>query len=121
MRSSLGPASEAFDTAKAIFSEAFTKDEQKKSFIRQKTSIDDVIIIVNQAKDEYDRRRHKAKAWQWLSAFSSRFMYYGAVLDTLAQHHPEYVSLAWGAIKFIFMVILATCRVRTLLTDFRVY
>ena len=77
--------------------------------------------IVNEAKDEYDRKRHTAKAWRWLSAFSSRFMYYGAVLDTLAQHHPEYVSLAWGAIKFIFMVNLATGRIRKLLTGLRVY
>jgi hypothetical protein len=26
------------------------------------------------------------------------------VLDTLAQHHPEYVALAWGALKFVFAV-----------------
>lgn len=31
-------------------------------------------------------------------------LYYGAALDILAQHHPEYVSLAWGTIKFIFIV-----------------
>jgi hypothetical protein len=31
-------------------------------------------------------------------------MYYGQVLDMLAQHHPEYVSLAWGTLKFILMV-----------------
>src|SRR5437667_54664 len=29
---------------------------------------------------------------------------YVQVLDVLAQHHLEYVSLAWGALKFIFMV-----------------
>jgi len=31
-------------------------------------------------------------------------MYYGVIMDTLSQHHPEYVSLAWGAIKFLFIV-----------------
>jgi len=25
-------------------------------------------------------------------------------MDVLVQHHPEYVSLAWGAMKFIFGV-----------------
>jgi hypothetical protein len=27
-----------------------------------------------------------------------------AVFDTLAQHNPEWVSLAWGAFKFFFIV-----------------
>jgi hypothetical protein len=31
-------------------------------------------------------------------------MYYSVIMDTLSQHHPEYVSLAWGAIKFLFIV-----------------
>jgi hypothetical protein len=31
-------------------------------------------------------------------------MYYGKVFDTLAQHHPEYVALAWGAVKLVLMV-----------------
>ncbi|EQB44440.1 hypothetical protein CGLO_16817 [Colletotrichum gloeosporioides Cg-14] len=29
-----------------------------------------------------------------------------AVFDTFSQHHPEYVSLAWGAFKFLFIAIL---------------
>ena len=117
----MDPARDAFTKAKTIFSQNLTKDEQKKSFIRQKTSIEDILKVVNQAKDQYDQKSHTAKAWRWLSAFSSRFMYYGAVLDTLSQHHPEYVSLAWGAIKFIFVVILGTGRARILLTCRRVF
>lgn len=31
-------------------------------------------------------------------------MVYSDVLDVLAQHHPEYVSLVWGAFKFVFVV-----------------
>lgn len=41
---------------------------------------------------------------KWLNIFASRVNYYGGVLDTLAQHHPEYVALAWGAIKFLIAV-----------------
>ncbi|EDU51595.1 hypothetical protein PtrSN002B_010849 [Pyrenophora tritici-repentis] len=33
-------------------------------------------------------------------------MYYGKVLDTLAQHHPEYTALAWGAIKILLMGVI---------------
>jgi hypothetical protein len=39
-----------------------------------------------------------------LSKFSSRICYYGQIFDVLVQHHPEYVSLAWGAMKFLFVV-----------------
>ena len=31
-------------------------------------------------------------------------MYYGKVLDMLAQHHPEYVALAWGTVKLVLTV-----------------
>jgi len=31
-------------------------------------------------------------------------MYYGKIMDTLAQHHPEYVALVWGAMKFVLIV-----------------
>lgn len=37
---------------------------------------------------------------------SSWIMFYGQVLDMLSQHHPEYVSLAWGATKFVLMVCI---------------
>ena len=33
-------------------------------------------------------------------------MYYGNIFDVFAQHHPEYVALAWGAMKFLFVVSL---------------
>jgi hypothetical protein len=33
-------------------------------------------------------------------------MYYANIFDVLAQHHPEYVALAWGAMKFLFVAIL---------------
>lgn len=35
---------------------------------------------------------------------SQRLLYYGNIMDVLVQHHPEYVSLVWGAMKFIFGV-----------------
>lgn len=44
------------------------------------------------------------KATIWLSKFSSRARFYSNIIDVLVQHHPEYVSLAWGAMKFLFVV-----------------
>ena len=46
----------------------------------------------------------EGKAHQWINAFASRVTYYGDILDMLVQHHPEYVALAWGAFKFVFVV-----------------
>jgi len=31
-------------------------------------------------------------------------MFYAQVMDIMAQHHPEYVSLAWGLLKLVFIV-----------------
>ncbi|KAF4451241.1 hypothetical protein FALBO_16362 [Fusarium albosuccineum] len=33
-------------------------------------------------------------------------MFYGQILDVLVQHHPEYVSLVWGAFKFLLLGVL---------------
>lgn len=68
-------------------------------------SIEDVRATVEQAKQTYDDASKKhTGARKWLEKFSGRLMYYGAVLDALSQHHPEYVALAWGTVKFVLMV-----------------
>jgi hypothetical protein len=83
----------------------FTKDDQKRNLVNDHNSIDDIRSVVSQAKDVYSSKsREKGKAWRWLAAFSNRLLYYSPVMDTIAQHHPEYVSLAWGAVKFLFVV-----------------
>lgn len=45
-----------------------------------------------------------SKARKWLGMLASRITYYGNVMDVLAQHHPEYVSLVWGTFKLLFIV-----------------
>ena len=41
---------------------------------------------------------------------SEKLLYYSNVFDVLAQHHPEYVALAWGTLKFLFIVCAVTLR-----------
>ena len=57
---------------------------------------------------EDTRRKYESEEWnglpKWLEKLSTRIWYYGQVLDTLAQHHPEYVALAWGSLKFVLIV-----------------
>jgi hypothetical protein len=70
-------------------------------------SIKDVFTMVEAAKKEYEdkniERKHTGMR-QSLERLSLRIMYYGKVMDTLAQHHPEYVALVWGTMKFVMMV-----------------
>jgi hypothetical protein len=73
-------------------------------WLAEKPTMQDVVAAVESAKSEYEARSRKSKAREYLAAFSSRVMYYGSIMDTLSQHHPEYVSLAWGAMKFLFVV-----------------
>jgi len=61
-------------------------------------------VTVNNAKAVYDQQSQSSKAKKWLTLLSERITHYGAIMDTLSQHHPEYVSLAWGAMKFFFIV-----------------
>jgi hypothetical protein len=65
--------------------------------------MEDVQKAVNDAQARYNAKS-QSKARKWLTKLSSRVIIYGAVLDALVQYDPQYSSLAWGAIKFIFMV-----------------
>jgi hypothetical protein len=69
--------------------------------------VKDIFSVVETAKKQYEdrSREHKHTGMrQSLERLSSRIMYYGKVMDTLAQHHPEYVALVWGAMKFVLTV-----------------
>jgi hypothetical protein len=103
-RSALSTASLAYNSAVDFFSSELTHDECKRIWLRDKVSMHDVKAAADDAQKAYESRSRKSKAQQYLAAFSSRLMYYGVIMDTLSQHHPEYVSLAWGAVKFLFVV-----------------
>lgn len=68
------------------------------------TRLQDVIDDVTKAKAHYDRKKGDSKLYKRIISFSKRVAYYGKVLDVMVQHHPEYVSLAWGSLKLIFGV-----------------
>jgi hypothetical protein len=75
------------------------------SWAEDHTTIDEIWSIVQQVKQKYDDdSKEHTGARAWMERLSCRVMYYGKVFDTLAQHHPEYVALAWGAIKLVLMV-----------------
>jgi hypothetical protein len=98
-------AHEAYKKAVEYFTEEFAGNEDVRGFLAGSTSIADVQKIVNKAKAEYEAKGQKRRAvLRWLSKLSLGIRYYSQALDMLAQHHPEYVALAWGAIKFVLTV-----------------
>jgi hypothetical protein len=99
-------AREAYDTACAYIEIELQGNIEAKALIHNTChTMNDVQALTEQAKARYDATSQSGnKALKWLGRFSSRVTYYGQVLDVLAQHHAEYVSLVWGVLKFIFMV-----------------
>ncbi|KAH0547671.1 hypothetical protein FGG08_000160 [Glutinoglossum americanum] len=102
---SLDIARNAYDAAVQFFSTELTNDECKRIWLSDKTSMYDVEKAVVAVKKTYDSSK-KSKAGKWVAAFATRVTYYGSVMDILAQHHPEYVALVWGAMKFCFVAMI---------------
>jgi hypothetical protein len=94
---------EAYEDAKASLLQELTESECKRIWISRNQSLEDVQKILQDARSKYEGKK-TSKARKWLQIFSSRVTHYGGILDVLVQHHPEYVSLAWGAMKFLFIV-----------------
>lgn len=71
-------------------------------------ALGDLLATTRQAEEKYsgdvETHRGKKTAMRWLRGLLSRVMYYGRVFDMLSNHHPEYVALVWGLIKFVLMV-----------------
>lgn len=93
-----------FDQACQKFSLEMTKDGKKRRFACSFDTITDVQEVVNQSMTKYESNRKTSTARIWLVRFSERIKLYEEVLDVFVQHHPEYVALAWGAMKFLFTV-----------------
>lgn len=89
-----------------IFKQKLTNDPQKRRRVDQlqASSLQDVLDAVTAAKTHYQSKRTGSKTKECLTAFSRRVCYYGNIMDVMVQHHPEYVSLVWGAMKLLFGV-----------------
>lgn len=100
------PARSAYESALDILKSTLTAEEYQTPWLRRQSSMQDVREAVVQALEEYKAKSKGSKIQDWLLSCSERVVYYGSIFDTLAQHHPEYVALAWGAIKFLFISVL---------------
>ncbi|KIW94562.1 uncharacterized protein Z519_04538 [Cladophialophora bantiana CBS 173.52] len=75
-------------------------------------SIDTFTAALEQARQKYEDKSLSnnvpVKVKAWLTSLSARILFFGNILDVLAQQHPECASLAWGTFKFLFIVCKVT-------------
>ncbi|KAH7397601.1 hypothetical protein BKA64DRAFT_42445 [Cadophora sp. MPI-SDFR-AT-0126] len=95
---------DAFAEAQLKFSSSMTKEQRKIDLVNSKSNLEELRTLVTQSMGEYENRKMGSKAGKWLHKFSLRIKFYGDILDVFVQHHPEYVALVWGAMKFLFTV-----------------
>ncbi|RII09750.1 hypothetical protein CUC08_Gglean005740 [Alternaria sp. MG1] len=101
---SANPAENAFKEALSVF-QLDSRTCARFGTVQQLQSLNDLQSILNDARSRYEQEHEGKKVAKWLSKFSSRICHYGQIFDVLVQHHPEYVSLAWGAMKFLFVLV----------------
>jgi hypothetical protein len=108
----LGPSnviSHRPDSAQAAFDKALQLVRSDQPGSIPETWLGDIHTIAD-AEEEVQRARRKYEAKpksairRLLGSFSLTMMRYAKILDVLVQHHPEYVSLAWGTTKLLFVV-----------------
>lgn len=97
-------AEQAFKAAKARFEADLNKDPRKLGSIHAASSLEDVYTVVFAALERYESRRKETATRDCLVRLSQRVHLYSGILDIFAQHHPEYVALAWGSMKFLIIV-----------------
>lgn len=71
----------------------------------------DVLTILYESQKRYDRKvASKSKkvktVRRWWKVAASRINHYSQIVDTFVSSHPEYAALVWGALKFLFQVVL---------------
>lgn len=99
-----GASREAYDKAVDLLQKKYANNGRKLELLKSAYGIEDVLETVTEAQLKYAQRTEGSKVRKWLGGLSTRITYYGQIIDVLSQHHPEYVSLAWGTMKFLFVV-----------------
>ncbi|KAF4862736.1 hypothetical protein CGCSCA1_v014693 [Colletotrichum siamense] len=102
-------AAEAYLDAIQYLEAEFRDNDQALRWLQNATStpLEDLLETTRKAENKHHQASNKKNSvMRWLEGLSTRVMHYGRVFDTLAQHHPEYVGLVWGAMKFVLMGII---------------
>lgn len=103
---------DAFNDALSAFSEEFSGEQKSSSWILdcKYGNIEEVLAAVADARGYYERHQGESVTRTALVNFTEKIHHYSGIMDVMVQHHPEYASLAWGAMKVLFVVSLISCQ-----------
>ncbi|KAF4968393.1 hypothetical protein FSARC_4190 [Fusarium sarcochroum] len=99
-------AQEAFNSVKKHLENSSALSREEKAILGKSTSLADVEKAVADAFARYETKGEGSKTRKWLQKASECICHYGKVLDVFVQHYPEYVSLAWGLMKLLFITVV---------------
>lgn len=109
-------ATNAFRAAAERFTDLVAKDQKNGIEVKGDFRLGDIYQMVVDAKSSYDTGSlTSSKAAKWLQRLSISIHHYSNIFDVLIQHHPEYVALAWGAMKLLFVGVVNHEKTVTLL------
>ncbi|KAI0023502.1 hypothetical protein F4780DRAFT_51732 [Xylariomycetidae sp. FL0641] len=99
------------DLATAVQSHNAEADKRKQDLsilIHQGTKLKDVQSVAEQlhnaSQDSASKNNRERSLRDGLRKFCETSLYYSNIVDVIIQQHPEWASLAWGAIKFLLTV-----------------
>ncbi|KAH9232624.1 hypothetical protein K456DRAFT_1772895 [Colletotrichum gloeosporioides 23] len=95
-------AEDAFRAVQKYFLRSDDLTRGEKTFVTGSHSMEDIQGLVAATLESYEAAKAPSKIRGWLQKTSEIICHYGTILDVFVQHHPEYVSLAWGAMKLVF-------------------
>lgn len=104
------PVLASWTDAVEIFKTRLTKDEKKIIKLEecQRATFKEFFQQAKDARDEVERGRHPFTAT--IQNALDLINRYAVAGDQIIQHHTEYASLAWGSLRFLFLVGLRSIR-----------
>ncbi len=104
-------AQNIFQEDLTVFSSELSQDPEKTKWIVDSGhgNFKCVLECVLQARDAYKTQKGDSKMRKALVGLSEKVYLYCGIMDVLVSHHPEYVALVYGAMKFL-LVVSAHCR-----------
>ena len=105
---------DVFEQARALYlSQRGDRKKETSSWLGKTSSLDDVLEAIRSAENKYTAKKEshsrvRSTFSSWWTKAAVKIVHFRDIIDTFVSSNPEYVALAWGTIKFLFMVGLVS-------------
>ncbi|KAM3422271.1 hypothetical protein BST61_g2632 [Cercospora zeina] len=107
MATPLSATATTFQTARNLFRTQQSANSRATQWLSDKHTQADVQASTQHANMKY-KGRAQGNIQKLLTNLSTGVLCYGKIMDVLPQHYLEYVSLAWGTTKLLFILFQTT-------------